>query len=410
MSTDTMTFSSESVTEGHPDKIADQISDAVLDAVLAEDPDGRVACETMVTQHLVIVAGEISSKAEIDIPAIVRDVLGGAGYTDASYGIDGERCKVRSLINPQSGEIARGVNEGGAGDQGMMFGYATDESRCLGTDWPGMAQALMPLPIMFAHALVERLAELRKSGEVRWLRPDGKAQVSIVYDGEMRPVRVKTVVIAAQHAPDVGRQEIEDTVVRKVIAPVLPASLYDPERTRHLINCAGKFTEGGPMADVGLTGRKIIVDTYGGAGRHGGGAFSGKDPSKVDRSGAYAARWVAKNLVAAGLAGRAEVQLAYAIGEKDPVSVFVDTFGTGRMEDSELIRLVSDTVDLTPGRIIGRLGLKNPIYRRTAAYGHFGREPGAGAFQWESADLAEEFRAAAGAATRNGSHGEASGG
>ncbi|WP_420634635.1 methionine adenosyltransferase [Candidatus Palauibacter sp.] len=367
-------FSSESVTEGHPDKIADQISDAVLDEIMSKDPAGRVACETLVTTGLVLVAGEITTSAQIDIPRIAREVLRDVGYTRAEHGIQWEQCSVLTAIDKQSANIALGVDTGGAGDQGMMFGYATDET-----------PELMPRPIMLAHALVRRLADVRKSGSIPWLRPDGKAQVSVEYaDGE--PVRITTVVVSAQHEEGVEQEEIESAIRDEVIGPVLPSALYDSNRVRTHINPTGRFAIGGPQGDAGLTGRKIIVDTYGGVGRHGGGAFSGKDPSKVDRSAAYAARWIAKNLVAAGLARRVEVQLAYAIGVAEPVSVMVDTFGTGRLGDDALARRVADVFDLRPAAIIDRLGLRSPIYRRTAAYGHFGREPGEGGFTWERTD------------------------
>ncbi|WP_419161918.1 methionine adenosyltransferase [Candidatus Palauibacter sp.] len=367
-------FSSESVTEGHPDKIADQISDAVLDEIMSKDPAGRVACETLVTTGLVLVAGEITTSAQIDIPRIAREVLRDVGYTRAEHGIQWEQCSVLTAIDKQSANIALGVDTGGAGDQGMMFGYATDET-----------PELMPRPIMLAHALVRRLADVRKSASIPWLRPDGKAQVSVEYaDGE--PVRITTVVVSAQHEEDVEQEEIESAIRDEVIGPVLPSALYDSNRVKTHINPTGRFAIGGPQGDAGLTGRKIIVDTYGGVGRHGGGAFSGKDPSKVDRSAAYAARWIAKNLVAAGLARRVEVQLAYAIGVAEPVSVMVDTFGTGGLGDDALARRVVDVFDLRPAAIIDRLGLRSPIYRRTAAYGHFGREPGEGGFTWERTD------------------------
>ncbi|MCY3699409.1 MAG: methionine adenosyltransferase [Gemmatimonadetes bacterium] len=367
-------FSSESVTEGHPDKIADQISDAVLDRILAEDDRGRVACETLVTTGLVLVTGEITTVAGIDIAAVAREVLRDIGYTRAEHGIQWDTCSVLTAVDEQSPDIAQGVDDGGAGDQGMMFGYATDET-----------PELMPLPIMLAHALAKRLADVRRSGGIAWLRPDGKAQVSVEYrDGE--PARITTVVVAAQHDGDIAQDEIEAAIREEVIGPVLPGDLYDEDRAQCHINPTGRFEIGGPQGDAGLTGRKIIVDTYGGVGRHGGGAFSGKDPSKVDRSAAYAARWIAKNLVAAELARRAEVQLAYAIGVDEPVSVRVDTFGTGRRPDDELARRVTEVFDLRPQAIIERLGLRKPIYRRTAAYGHFGREPEGDAFTWERTD------------------------
>ncbi len=370
-------FSSESVTEGHPDKIADQISDAVLDGILAEDPEGRVACETLVTTGLVLVTGEITTSARINIPEIARSVLRDIGYTRAEHGIQCDQCSVLTAIDEQSQNIAQGVDVGGAGDQGMMFGYATDET-----------PQLMPQPIMLAHTLVRRLAEVRKSGQLPWLRPDGKAQVSVEYrDGE--PVRITTVVVSAQHDDEITQREIEEAIIQHVVAPVLPRQLYDRNDVRYHINPTGRFVIGGPQGDAGLTGRKIIVDTYGGVGRHGGGAFSGKDPSKVDRSAAYAARWIAKNVVAAGLARRAEVQLAYAIGVAEPVSVMINSFGTGRIGDEALARRVSEVFDLKPGAIIERLGLRNPIYRRTAAYGHFGRQANNGEFTWERTDQVE---------------------
>ncbi|MBI2536622.1 MAG: methionine adenosyltransferase [Gemmatimonadetes bacterium] len=354
---------SESVTEGHPDKIADQISDAILDAILAQDAGARVACETLVTTGLVMVAGEITTRAYVNLPEVVRGTIEAIGYTDASYGFDARTCAVMTAIDPQSPDIAQGVDTGGAGDQGMMFGYATDET-----------PELMPVPIMLAHRLTQGLAAVRKSGEVGWLRPDGKTQVTVEYvDG--RPVAVRTVVVSTQHAPTVGQGEVTEGVREAVIEPVLRGSGMETAGVRLLINPTGRFVVGGPQGDAGLTGRKIIVDTYGGAARHGGGAFSGKDPSKVDRSGAYAARWVAKHVVAAGLARRCEVQLAYAIGVKEPVSIMVETFGTGTMPDHRIESAIRKVFDLTPGGIIQALGLRNPVYRATAAYGHFGRAP-----------------------------------
>ena len=372
-------FSSESVTEGHPDKIADQISDAVLDRILAEDDRGRVACETLVTTGLVLVTGEITTSARIDIAAIAREVLRDIGYTRAEQGIRWDTCSVLTAIDEQSTDIGQGVDVGGAGDQGMMFGYATDET-----------PELMPRPIMLAHALVKRLTDVRRSGRIGWLRPDGKAQVSVEYrDGE--PTRITTVVVSAQHDGNIPQGDIEAAIREEVIGPVLPEGLYDGDRVRCHINPTGRFEIGGPQGDAGLTGRKIIVDTYGGVGRHGGGAFSGKDPSKVDRSAAYAARWIAKNLVAAELARRAEVQLAYAIGIDEPVSVMVNTFGTGRRPDDELARRVTEVFDLRPRKIIKELGLRKPIYRRTAAYGHFGREPEGDGFTWEKTDRIDDL-------------------
>jgi S-adenosylmethionine synthetase len=375
----TQRFSSESVTEGHPDKMADQISDAVLDAIMTVDPAGRVACETLVTTGLIMVAGEITTKAPIDIARIARGVALDIGYTDVACGLDAAKCAVLTTVDRQSGDIAMGVDTGGAGDQGMMFGYATDET-----------ESLMPLPITLAHALTRRLADVRRSGELDWLRPDGKSQVTVEYrDGA--PASISTVVVSTQHDDDRENDEIRSEVAARIIEPVLPRDLYDPAAITYHINPTGRFVTGGPEGDCGLTGRKIIVDTYGGVGSHGGGAFSGKDPSKVDRSGAYAARWIAKNLVAAGLARRIAVQLAYAIGVAEPVSVMVDSFGTGTVADETLAKRVTDVFDLRPAAIIERLDLKRPIYRRTAAYGHFGREPVDGGFTWELTDRAPEL-------------------
>ncbi len=368
-------FTSESVTEGHPDKVADQISDAVLDAILAKDPAGRVACETLVTTGMAVVAGEITTSTYVNIPDIVRKTVEAIGYTDASYGFDGRTCAVITSIDRQSPDIAMGVNSGkakeqGAGDQGMMFGYATRETR-----------ERMPLPIILAHRLAERLAAVRKGlkghSPIEWLRPDGKTQVSVEYEGD-RPVAVRTVVLSTQHAERSGRRvlsqgTIKAAMVASVIRPVLEAQGFESRRTKFLVNPTGRFVIGGPHGDAGLTGRKIIVDTYGGMARHGGGAFSGKDPSKVDRSAAYAVRWVAKNIVEAKLARRCEVQVAYAIGVAEPVSILVDTFGTGIMKDARLEHIVREVFDLTPRGIIDALHLKRPIYQPTAAYGHFGR-------------------------------------
>ena len=374
-------FTSESVTEGHPDKIADQISDAILDAVLAEDPVGRVACETLVTTGLAMISGEITTKTYVDFPSIVRNTIREIGYTRAKYGFDSETCAVISSIDPQSPDIAQGVDTGGAGDQGLMFGYAVRET-----------PELMPIPIMLAHQLTRRLTEVRKSNELDFLRPDGKSQVTIEYEGK-RPVRCEAVVISTQHSPNVSHRDLSEAVIEKVIKPVVPAELLDAA-TKYHINPTGKFVIGGPQGDTGLTGRKIIVDTYGGRGRHGGGAFSGKDPTKVDRSACYMARYIAKNLVAAGLADEVEVQLAYAIGVADPVSVYVDTFGTGKVEVPKLVELVREHFQMTPRGIIESLSLRRPIFKKTAAYGHFGRnEPG---FSWEATDKAEALRAAAG--------------
>jgi S-adenosylmethionine synthetase len=370
-------FTSESVTEGHPDKVADQISDAVLDAILAKDPAGRVACETLVTTGMAIVAGEITTSTYVHIPDIVRETVEGIGYTDASYGFDGRTIAVLTSIDRQSADIKRGVDSGkrkeqGAGDQGMMFGYATRETR-----------ERMPLPIVLAHRLAQRLAVVRKGDKnyspIEWLRPDGKTQVSVLYEGD-RPVAVGTVVLSTQHSERFGRRvlsqnTIKATMVSEVIRPVLEDLGFSSRRTKVLVNPTGRFVIGGPHGDAGLTGRKIIVDTYGGMARHGGGAFSGKDPSKVDRSAAYAARWVAKNIVEAKLARRCEVQVAYAIGVAQPVSILVDTFGTGTIPDARLEQVVRDVFDLTPRGIIDALKLKRPIYQATAAYGHFGRRP-----------------------------------
>jgi len=365
-------FTSESVTEGHPDKIADQISDAVLDELMRQDPQSRVACEVMVTTGLAVVAGEISSKGYVEIPKLVRKVIGEIGYDSAEYGFDSHTCAVVTTIDDQSGDIAMGVNKGGAGDQGLMFGFACRETR-----------QLMPLPIMLAHAITRRLAHVRRKGIVPYLRPDGKSQVTVEYDGQ-RPVRVHTVVVSSQHAEGISQSRIRRDIIKHVVEPVIPARLRG--RPTYHINPTGSFVKGGPMADTGLTGRKIIVDTYGGVGSHGGGAFSGKDPSKVDRSASYGARYVAKNLVASGLCDRIEVQIAYAIGVVEPVSIMVDTNGTGKVSDKRLTDLVREQFDLTPNGLIKHLKLRRPIYRNTAAYGHFGRnEP---TFTWERTDKA----------------------
>jgi len=356
-------FSSESVTEGHPDKVADQVSDGILDAILTIDPNGRVACETLVTTGMVVLAGEITTTARFDIPGVVRTIIADIGYTDASYGFDAKTCAVLTSLDAQSGDIAQGVDTGGAGDQGMMFGYASDET-----------PELMPVPIMLAHRLTHQLATVRKAGDLQWLRPDGKSQVAVEYaDGV--PVAVKAVVLSTQHSDSVTNDDLRQGVTEKVINPVLDQSGLDVSKVELHINPTGRFVTGGPQGDAGLTGRKIIVDTYGGAGRHGGGAFSGKDPTKVDRSATYAARWVAKNIVASGLARRCEVQLAYAIGVAEPVSIMVDTFGTGKVPEESLEMAVRSVFDLTPKGIIEALQLRRPIYRETAAYGHFGREP-----------------------------------
>ncbi|MEO6805796.1 MAG: methionine adenosyltransferase [Edaphobacter sp.] len=371
---DRFLFTSESVTEGHPDKIADQISDAILDACLAQDPYSRVACETLTCTGLVVVAGEITTKAYVDFQGLVRGTVAAIGYNNALYGFDSNTCAVISTINKQSGDIAMGVDTGGAGDQGMMFGYATNET-----------PELMPTPISLAHKLAEKLSEVRKSGLMSYLRPDGKSQVTVEYDSNHKPVRVDAVVISTQHAENVGNEELRADILKNVIQAVIPAKLLD-EDTKYHINPTGRFVVGGPMGDTGLTGRKIIVDTYGGMGRHGGGAFSGKDATKVDRSAAYMARYVAKNIVAAGLADRCEVQLAYAIGVAEPVSVLVDTFGTGKVDETRLEELVRKNFSLTPKGIIEALDLRKPIFKATAAYGHFGRK-GEG-FTWEKTDKA----------------------
>ena len=379
---DRFLFTSESVTEGHPDKIADQISDAILDACLEQDPFSRVACETLTATGLVVIAGEITTKAYVDFQSLVRGVVQSIGYDNALYGFDSNTCAVISSINKQSGDIAMGVDTGGAGDQGMMFGYATDEN-----------PELMPTAIALAHKLTRRLTAVRKSGQLPYLRPDGKSQVTVEYDGNHNPVRIDAVVISTQHAESVSTAELRAAILKDVIQVTLPAKLLDAD-TKYHINPTGRFVIGGPMGDSGLTGRKIIVDTYGGMGRHGGGAFSGKDPTKVDRSGAYMARYIAKNIVAAGLAKRCEVQLAYAIGVADPVSVLVDTFGTGVVPSATLQNLVRANFKLTPAGIIESLNLRRPIYRQTASYGHFGRnEPD---FTWEATDKAQSLREQAG--------------
>ncbi|HKW24129.1 MAG TPA: methionine adenosyltransferase [Terriglobales bacterium] len=375
-------FTSESVTEGHPDKIADQISDAILDACLAEDAYSRVACETLVTTGLAFIAGEITTNAYVDFPSIVRGTVSAVGYTDATYGYDCNTCSVISSIHEQSPDIAQGVDPGGAGDQGMMFGYATNEN-----------DQLMPTPIMLAHKLTHRLAEVRKSGEVEWLRPDGKSQVTVEYDENHKPMRVDAVVISTQHSELVDNNKIRTDVLKHVIQAVIPSHMLDAD-TKYHINPTGRFVVGGPMGDTGLTGRKIIVDTYGGMGRHGGGCFSGKDPTKVDRSACYMARYVAKNVVAAELAERCEVQVAYAIGVAEPVSVLVDTFGTGKVGPETLQELVRANFDLTPKGIITSLNLRRPIFKKTAAYGHFGRSDAD--FTWERTDKAAKLRSDAG--------------
>jgi S-adenosylmethionine synthetase len=374
-------FTSESVTEGHPDKIADQISDAVLDEVMRQDPKGRVACETLVTTGLVVVSGEITTSAHVDYDELIRKTVQGVGYDDALFGFDCTTCAVMCTIKRQSPDIAMGVDTGGAGDQGLMFGYACDET-----------EELMPMPIQLAHRLTQRLSEVRKSKKVNFLRPDGKSQVTVEYRNG-KPVRVDTVVISTQHSDSVSHEELTKAIMEHVIKPIIPAHMLDA-RTKYHINPTGRFVIGGPMGDAGLTGRKIIVDTYGGYSRHGGGAFSGKDPSKVDRSACYMARYIAKNIVAAGLASRAEVQLAYAIGVAEPVSVMVDTFGTAAIPEEKITELVRQNFSLTPKAIIETLDLRKPVYKQTAAYGHFGRTgPG---FTWEKTDRADALRKAAG--------------
>jgi S-adenosylmethionine synthetase len=367
-------FTSESVTEGHPDKIADQISDAILDACLAEDPTSRVACETLTCTGLVVIAGEITTRAYVDFQSLVRSTIASIGYNNALYGFDSNTCAVISSINKQSGDIAMGVDTGGAGDQGMMFGYACNET-----------EELMPMPIFLAHKLTQKLSEVRRSGKLGYLRPDGKSQVTVEYNEAGKPVRVDAVVVSSQHAENISSEELRADILKHVIQTTIPANLLDAG-TKYHINPTGRFVIGGPMGDSGLTGRKIIVDTYGGMGRHGGGAFSGKDPTKVDRSAAYMARYIAKNIVAAKLAERCEVQLAYAIGVADPVSVRVETFGTSNVDANTLSDLVRANFQLTPKGIIESLNLRRPIYKKTAAYGHFGRKDPD--FTWEATDKA----------------------
>ena len=371
-------FTSESVTEGHPDKIADQISDGILDAIIAKDKNCRVACETILTTGLAFVAGEISTRAYVEIPDIIRETIRGVGYSDATWGFDHRTCSVLTSIDSQSGDIAMGVDTGGAGDQGLMFGYATNETA-----------ELMPMPIVLAHRLTRRLAEVRKKNILPWVRPDGKSQVTIEYRNG-KPVRIDTIVLSTQHSDKVTSKKIEKDLIEKVIKPVMPKGIFDPITVKYHINPTGRFVTGGPMGDTGLTGRKIIVDTYGGVGSHGGGAFSGKDPSKVDRSASYMARYIAKNIIAAKLADKCEVQLAYAIGVTEPVSILVDTKGTEKISPEILDKLVRKHFPLTPRGIIDHLKLRRPIYKQTAAYGHFGRnEPG---FTWEKTDKASLLR------------------
>ena len=377
MSADRHLFTSESVTEGHPDKVSDQISDAILDDIMEKYPQGRVACETLVTTGMAFVAGEITTESYVDIPTIVRKTLEEIGYTDAAYGCDSKTCAVLTSIDEQSPDIAMGVDKDGAGDQGMMFGYACRETA-----------ELMPMPILLAHKLARKLADARKQGTLQFLRPDGKSQVTVEYvDG--KATSVHTVVIAAQHNPDVSSKELQEAIMEEVIKPTIPANLLT-SKTEYFINATGRFVLGGPMADAGLTGRKIIVDTYGGASAHGGGCFSGKDPTKVDRSASYAARHAAKNIVAAGLADRCEIQLAYVIGVAEPVSIAVETFGTGKVDNDKIVSLIRKHFDLTPIGIIERLKLRRPIYKRTAAYGHFGREEEG--FTWELTDYADRLK------------------
>ena len=378
MSSKNVLFTSESVSEGHPDKIADQISDAVLDACLAEDPTSRVACETMITTGVVVVAGEITTKAKLKIPDLVRDTVKKIGYDNADYGFDCKTCAVMVCLDAQSPDIAQGVDTGGAGDQGMMFGYACNET-----------EELMPMPIITAHKLLRTLADQRRTGVMQYLRPDSKSQVSVRYENN-KPVGIETIVISSQHSPDVSQDKIKADTIEHVIKPTI-GSLWNDSITIH-VNPTGRFVVGGPMGDCGLTGRKIIVDTYGGMGRHGGGAFSGKDPSKVDRSAAYASRYVAKNIIAAGLADRCELQVAYAIGVAEPVSIYVDTFGTEKVAHEKIEKAVRDNVDLTPKGILAKLDLRRPLYKKSAAYGHFGRSE----FPWEQTDIADTLKKACG--------------
>ncbi|MBF0344619.1 MAG: methionine adenosyltransferase [Nitrospirae bacterium] len=375
-------FTSESVTEGHPDKVSDQISDAILDSIIVNDPYARVACETLVTTGLAFIAGEITTNCYVDIPSIVRATIRDIGYTRAKYGFDYETCSVITAIHEQSPDIAMGVDPGGAGDQGLMFGYACDET-----------EELMPMSIMLAHKLAMKLAEIRKNEILTYLRPDGKTQVTVEYrDG--RPYRIDTIVVSTQHSQSVKLKELKEDIIEKVIKPVVPSNLLDEENVIYHVNPTGRFVTGGPMGDTGLTGRKIIVDSYGGVGRHGGGCFSGKDPTKVDRSGAYMARYIAKNIIAAGIAERVEVQIAYAIGVAQPLSILADTSGTGKIPNDQIVKLIRDHFDLTPKGIIEKLNLRRPIFKQTAAYGHFGRT--GKDFTWEQTDMADILRKEAG--------------